>query len=315
MSDEFPDDWFRAHPGSDGDDRTRVRARVDDGDERWTDQFKPGYIPAPEGSAARRTQARATTEAPSTVEPRTSTTGASHQVGVEHFEPRSQPPAPAPRPPRRHVLPVFVTCVTLGVAALLAHRMLSDQAPSSEPSAPTGSSTPAGGSGAAAQPWSGAVKVVRPTGVTTTCKTAGPIDEFDQTVPSGVERLVDGDIKTGWRCDGSARGQSLTFTFPAGTQVVGVRVVNGYARTVDETDIYPLYRRATEARWSFPGLGEAYFVQPLADGVQLPQEAKIPPTAADGGMKLVLQTTSEPGTSDTAHDALVMSEVTFLAPA
>ncbi len=324
MSSDIPDDWFRPEgaPRSVGGADGKTSAVGPQ--ERYTDQFKPDYPSTHPGTAAPTTAGTAA-EAPAAGPfpgrrrgQQSVTSGPSHSVGVA-------PPDEPPAAPRRHRQPlVRLLPAGLGLAALIGLGVVigqlvgghQDTTTTTDPQlsdAPIAASQPSASATAAPTPWIGAVQPVKATGVTASC-TAPPQDGYDgRKVPSEAKRVLDGDLATGWRCDGDGQGQTLTFTFPAGTKVVGVRMTNGYTKSVDGTSLYPQYRRVTTATWSFPSLDNAFFLQNLADGNRALQEIRIPETTADGGMQLQVTMTSEPGSTDQTRNAVLLTEVQFLA--
>ena len=66
--------------------------------------------------------------------------------------------------------------------------------------------------------------------------------------------VLDGKASTAWRCDGNGVGHVLTFSFPAGTKISKVGLVNGYTKTDPSSgaERYGEYRRITRVTCSWP---------------------------------------------------------------
>lgn len=292
-------------------------------DERYTDQFKPGWVERP---SARRQAAAAPGARPQDATGQGSGgphTGGSHSVGVaptavvEEYRP---PVRQGQRKWPLAVAGVALLGVGLGIGMLVNQpheSSTTDPSTSTAPLAsvsdsPTGQASPSASSSDSSEPWNGAVRTVQASSVKASCTAPTQTGYDNQPVPSDASRVLDGRMSTGWRCNGSGLGQKLTFTFPAGTKVVGVRLTNGYTKTVGGESLYPQYRRITEVTWSFPGADNAYFQQGLTDGDQSLQEIRIPPTSADGGMQLQVTKSTAPGTTESTREAVVITEVEFL---
>lgn len=307
MSD-FPDEWFRA------DDARRATDPTVGDEERWTDQFKPGYRAHPPTiQPAAPTQTSPAT-APIPVPPSSS----SHSVGAEPRTAHAPVGATAPRGRTRAVLPVLaglvltlVAGVAIGRHLVPAQNHVADGSAAPAPVASPGSSSAAEPSQDAG-PWLGAAKRVQAISVEASCTATAKPGHDGKDVPSDASRLLDGDPNTGWRCDGDAVGQTLTFTLPPGTRVVGVRMTNGYTKTVDGTELYPQYRRVSRVTWRLPDQSSAWFVQDLADAKQQLQEIRIPESPADGGLQMTIDRVTEAGQEAATRDAVVLTEVEFL---
>ena len=345
MSGDFPDDWFRpeaqASGAGSGPDARRHRADADDSAARhraqqadvdtepgrWTDQFKPVDRPAhrvplpprhggtsPSSPDPARTSPGASpAPGPAAAPAPGSTPPGSHSVGVNPSE--GADVLDVPRRPRSRGRGVLATtaglAVMLGlgiaVGQLWSQRQQGDEAGLRITPTPTARSAHA-----TLVPWTGAVEQVRATGVQASCTAPTQTGADGSPVPSDADRVLDGELSTGWRCDGSGVSQTLSFSFPPGTTVVGVRMTNGYTKTVRGTDLYPQYRRLSRVTWSFPQLDNAYFLHNLADEDEGLQEIRIPPTSADGGMQLQVTAATDPGDSGATRDAIVVTEVEFL---
>lgn len=318
MSGDFPDDWFRpARPAPTPEPRA-----ADADQERWTDQFKPNYVPPPNDVTAptRPVGRRAASSASSPVSPTdradAEASGAEHRVGNDIH---AEIPVPVELPPRgrtRSVLPVVGGVVlALGVGLALGRHLGQPTADSQTvgtqmPMVASPTPTPSDDG-----PWVGEVSPVKAETVKASCTAASQPGYDGNLVPSDAERVLDGDPSTGWRCEGDGTGQTLTFTFPAGTKVVGVRMTNGYTKKADGRDLYPQYRRLSRVTWSLPKLADAYFVQELADDDQRLQEIRIPEVDVEGGLKMRIDATTKPGRATATRNAVLVTEVEFLVRA
>lgn len=308
MAEDFPEEWFRPPP--EADDRTRVRPTAP---ASYNDQFRPRWQPA--SPVATPVPAPAP-EAQSPLAPPTVPSVTSHSVGEQNF-PRDGAPTPPPAQRGvfwRRALGVVIGATVLGGAGWGGWQLLGHPDEPKDPSTTSAVTQPSSSaSKEALAAWTGPVRVVKPVQVAASCTAPDQPGYDGATVSSAAGRVLDGDATTGWRCDGNATGQTLTFTFEPGTSIVGVRVVNGYTKITNGIDLYSQYRRATSLEWSFPGQQSAFFVQSLNGSSAAPQETRIPEMRTDGTVRMEVKATTEPGSSEPTRDALVMTEVTFLA--
>jgi hypothetical protein len=128
------------------------------------------------------------------------------------------------------------------------------------------------------------------------------------------EQMFDGKMSTAWRCNGNGIGQVVTFEFPAGTSIVEVGLVNGYAKVDPATGAqrYGEYRRITKAIWTFAN--GTSFQQSLEDGVKTVQELSIPSQRGDE-VTLTIEASTSPGSNARGRDSVLISEVAFGSPA
>ena len=100
---------------------------------------------------------------------------------------------------------------------------------------------------------SGQVALLTPTQVKVGCQAPQTTDGAGQPVNYAPEQLSDGRLNTAWRCNGDGVGQVVTFEFPAGTSIVEVGLVNGYAKVDPASGAkrYGEYRRITKVTWTF----------------------------------------------------------------
>lgn len=211
---------------------------------------------------------------------------------LEETPPVRQVPAPEPEhsvvaaapvddSSSRLWLVVAIVALLLIVAAYVAGDLLSEEEP--EPtgaavptSSTTSSSAPrqSAGAGPAGERterpnpavslgpvWDGAVSPVVLAGATASCTAPESVDAANQPVSYAAENAIDEDETTAWRCNGRARGETITFALPTGTAVAEVGLIPGYAKTdpISGTDRYAENNRITKVRWT------------LADGVVLDQ--------------------------------------------
>lgn len=164
-------------------------------------------------------------------------------------------------------------------------------------------------------PWDGPLKAVSPTGVEADCTAPPAKDSSGQQVRYDAEFVMDGKPETAWRCPGDGVGKTLTFTFPSGATIAGVRMSNGYTKTdaASGESLYGQYRRILRVRWDMPN--GSYFAQTFSDNGSGQQEIRIPVTDAAGAIRLTIEESTSPGEEDTNRDAVLISEITFLAPA
>ena len=120
-----------------------------------------------------------------------------------------------------------------------------------------------------------------PTQVRAGCQAPQSTDGAGQPVDYAPEQMSDGQMDTAWRCNGDGVGQVLTFSFPAGTTIAEVGLVNGYAKVDPATGVkrYGEYRRITKVTWTFAD--GTSVEQSLKDGVKTVQKLSVPPVSSD----------------------------------
>ena len=188
---------------------------------------------------------------------------------------------------------VVASCVAAALVGVVGTRLMMTQDATDAPS-PTPS--PSVTSVLDLTPYDGPVAPVQATGATGTCSQGG-----EDRTPA----LLDANADTIWRCPGAGVGEVVTFTFQPGTELVGVRIVNG-----DTTgQSYRAGRRIMVVRWTFSD--GSWATQPLDVSHPEDQEVRFPPVATDGVIMRVLSTT-DPGDSNSDDDAVSVSRVEFL---
>jgi hypothetical protein len=221
-------------------------------------------------------------------------------------------PVPAPPSGRNPVIIMIVIllCLTAGAVAGIALLLRPDSRP-----AASGSAEPSGKKAAAPAPSSpGQVASATPTQVKVGCQAPQTTDDAGNPVYYVPEQMFDGKMNTAWRCNGNGIGQVVTFEFPAGTSIVEVGLMNGYAKVDPASGAkrYGEYRRITEATWTFAN--GTSLQQSLEDGVKTVQKLSIPSQPGDQ-VTLSIEASTGPGSNARGRDAVLISEVAFARPA
>lgn len=256
--------------------------------------------------------------------------------GVEPLDPTPAPPPVVTAPPgpeaRSRVSLLTVLAIAVALSLLLAwgciwliqstkNPIVSTSTAPSMPATESGASSSATPSAAPSTtaspqpsatrtPWGGAVAPAAVTQLAATCQDVPSTDDAGNPVTYEPAKMTDGDPNTGWRCAGAGTGTVLTFTFPAGTKLAEVGLVNGYAK-VDKASggkRYPEYRRITAVRWS---LADGSTVeQKLTDGEQGLQKMRVPVVEGKAPVTLTVLSSTAPGLAAN-RDAILISEVSF----
>lgn len=208
-----------------------------------------------------------------------------------------------------------ILAVAAIIAALIGGLLLGQIVRERSASAPaSGGSSSSAATAGGVEPYSGKTRQVVPTQVAASCTAKPATDSLGQPVTYEPEQAVDGKLDTAWRCDGAAAGQSLTFTLPAGTELVRVAVYNGYGKTDPKSgeSMYGQYRRVTSATWQLPD--GSWFTQKFADNGAGLQQVEMPKTAIKGDITFTIVSTTPPGWANVpTRDAVLISEVQFFA--
>jgi hypothetical protein len=235
---------------------------------------------------------------------------------LDSHPPGHQPvplPPPAPPPPRRRnpviIMIVILLCLTVAAVAGIALLLQSDWRISAPGS---GESSVEKAAPADTQP-SGQVAMLTPSQVSVGCQAPQSTDGAGQPVDYAPEQMSDGRMDTAWRCNGNGVGQVVTFSFPARTTIAEVGLVNGYAKVDPASGVkrYGEYRRITKVTWTFAD--GTSFQQSLNDGVGTVQKLSIPAQTADS-VTLTIEASTEPGSTATGRDSVLISEVVFGRP-
>jgi hypothetical protein len=226
--------------------------------------------------------------------------------------PSSYPPVPVPPPsaPRSRnpmiLMIVILLCLTAGAVTGIALLL---QSGSGTAGPGSGESSVESTASSDVTP-SGQVALLTPTQVKVGCQAPQTTDGAGQPVNYAPEQLSDGRLNTAWRCNGDGVGQVVTFEFPAGTSIVEVGLVNGYAKVDPASGAkrYGEYRRITKVTWTFAN--GASFQQSLKDGTTTMQKLGIPSQPGDL-VTLTVEASTDPGSTARGRDAVVISEVVF----
>ncbi|AXE37931.1 NADase-type glycan-binding domain-containing protein [Acidipropionibacterium virtanenii] len=311
MPTDLPDEWFRpSRPEGDGAgelDRLADQARSDSEEGPDHRPFSPSSSSTADGSQEATDPGARTLDPESTG--RLSLGGLDDEgpsVVVGHAPRRgSHSRGHGRRGPR---WPLLILGLTLALVLGLILGSLARKARSSESHiSPVGNSIMAPQT-TEAQPWRGSTRIVSGVSAEASCVTAPALDEMGRQVRYPAANAVDGNRSTAWRCDGEAIGQRVTLEVPSGTRLVGVGIINGYAKNSGGTDLYHEYRRVLKVRWTLPG--GSWFTQDLTDGNEGVQGLKISPHVVRGPVVMTILASSSPGMpGEGTRDAILVSEI------
>ncbi|MDN6555347.1 MAG: hypothetical protein L0K74_02325 [Acidipropionibacterium acidipropionici] len=308
---DLPDEWFRPSPSEEDGawDQDRVADQAHPDSQAGPDDGSPSPSSP---SAAERSQEK--TDASSrTLDPES--TGRISLSGFDDEGPsvvvghapglRSRRHESAGRGPR---WPLLILGIALAlVIGLILGSLARNARDSQSHVSPVGDNLAAPRI-TAAQPWSGSTKVIHGVRADASCVAAPALDESGRQVQYPAVNAVDGNPGTAWRCDGEGISQRLIFQVPAGTRLVGVGVINGYAKRSGDRDLYAEYRRVLKVRWTLPD--GSWFTQDLTDGNRSIQALKISPHGVRGPVTMTILGSSAPGMPDEgSRDAILLSEV------
>lgn len=291
----MPDEWFRPEseepPGS--------------GDRAHSPEQEPEVPAAPDGD---RDDEMTTSKTSGRVIVVKDDTGPSVTVG--------RPPMHASGPTsRRRSFPVWILVVAAAlVVGLVLGTFLTESsdgfdgvpAPATDPSSVAADS--------ASAPRRMDVKALTGLRATASCISDPALDSNHKVIRYDADNLVDNKPQTAWRCNGSAQGQQITVSVPKSTRIVGVGMINGYAKKEEDVDLYPQYRRVRSVRWSLPD--GTWFIQDFTDDDESPQTLMIAPHKVSGDVVVTIISTTEPGRrGEPTRDSLLISEVQLLVEA
>lgn len=320
MSGDFPEDWFRPGPPEEGD-----------GDDPQTaDDTLPDEPVPPEPPTEAEAASSAGSPEPA---PESSPAPDSPDSPEATWELKESAPVPVltsaraartvdlddflPSPERRAVMQrrlwlFLVSVVALALVAGLAGGTLVRRALDIRLTPTTATATPTTTSnGTALQPWNGGTADLRATTASATCTAPAGVDGSGHYVSYDPANTVDGQLSTAWRCDGDALNAVLEFTFADGVELVGVGIVNGYAKGTGATSLYDQYRRVTSVRWDLSD--GSFFMQNLSENSRSVQQLMIPPTQINGPVRLTILASTAPGQrAEPSRDAVLLSTVRFL---
>ena len=135
----------------------------------------------------------------------------------------------------------------------------------------------------AAMPYQGPGRPIRGLKATASCVSDPAVDSEHHLVRYDSEYVVDDKPQTAWRCNGSGEGQQITLTMPRPSRIVGVGLINGYAKVYGDVNLYPQYRRVRTVRWTLPD--GTWFDQDDVDSLQVGQTFPYVVVAGDAVWK------------------------------
>ena len=95
---------------------------------------------------------------------------------------------------------------------------------------------------------------------------------------------------------------------PRPSRIVGVGLINGYAKVYGDVNLYPQYRRVRTVRWTLPD--GTWFDQDFTDDDESIQKVMISPHAVKGDITLTIIATTEPGLlGEPTRDSVLISSV------
>lgn len=163
------------------------------------------------------------------------------------------------------------------------------------------------------EPYAGQVLPLSPTRATVDCQAPPATDAAGTPVNYEPALMLDGDLSTAWRCNGTGVGTTVVFTFPGGTTLAQVGLVNGYTKVDPATGDarYEEYRQITGVTWTFTD--GTSVKQSLDDDDENAQVLRIPPLQT-ARVTATITATSEPGKKAKTRDAIFISGVAFAGP-
>ncbi|MGD7734032.1 NADase-type glycan-binding domain-containing protein [Propionibacteriaceae bacterium G57] len=221
-----------------------------------------------------------------------------------------QPTPPGRGAAARRLWLVLVSVVALALGAGLSGGTLVRRQLDSRAAAASSTGVASSNGATALSPWTGATRPLAVQKASATCTVPDGPDASGDWTTYGVGNLLDNNLGSAWRCNGDGVGQRIVFAFAPDTELVGVGIVNGYAKQASTVSLYDQYRRVVTVRWDLPN--GSWFIQQLSENSQMVQQLRIPPTVLSGPLQLTIQQTSAPGVSnDTSRNAVLLSTVTF----
>ncbi|WCC80981.1 hypothetical protein O6R08_01550 [Cutibacterium equinum] len=210
---------------------------------------------------------------------------------------------------RRHRFPVWILMVAaaLVVGLVLGTFITGSRDDTGAVNAAVPPASPAS-SVSAAMPYHGPGKPIRGLKATASCVADPAVDSEHHVVHYDPRLLVDDKPDTAWRCNGSGEGQQITLTLPQSSRIVGVGMINGYAKVYGDVDLYPQYRRVRTVRWTLPD--GTWFNQDFTDDDESIQKVMISPHAVRGDITVTIVATTEHGLlGEPTRDAVLISTI------
>ena len=157
-------------------------------------------------------------------------------------------------------------------------------------------------------PYQGKVKAIGGVKATASCVSDPAVGSRHELVRYDAKYVVDDKPETAWRCNGSGEGQQITLTLPHPSRIVGVGMINGYAKVFGNVDLYPQYRRVRTVRWTMPD--GTWFNQDFTDDDQDLQKVMIAPRTVKGDITLTIIASTQPGSlGEPTRDSVLISSV------
>jgi hypothetical protein len=120
--------------------------------------------------------------------------------------------------------------------------------------------------------------------------------------------MLDGQADTAWRMPGDASGREIVFRLDSPTTLVGVGLINGYAKVEPGYDGYAANRRIKAVEWVFAD--GTVVPQKLGDDLAL-QGVEVDRIETDT-VTLRIVKVSEPGTGSAGRDYTAISDVALV---
>ncbi|WP_022911118.1 NADase-type glycan-binding domain-containing protein [Aestuariimicrobium kwangyangense] len=318
---QHPEPGLGGQP-ADGPHDGAATAEFDFTQERYTTQFKPGYAPRSQPSGRAEVVPPAPEPTAPAIPPTPAPTWSSGATASQH-DTGAQTRVGGAHPPRtsfigRHPGWVTLLAVVLALAVGLSAGQLIRGDEQRDPASPgvSGSSggsrpgTPSTSASPVVAPWAGPTAPLKADTVSASCTAPDATDADGRRVTYPAAAVLDDNPDTAWRCNGDGLGQSLTFTFPNGSVLVGVGLQNGYVKTAGKDQLYDQYRKVTRVRWTMAD--GSWFVQSLSDNNPSVQQVLIPPTTLTGRVTLTIEASTRPGrVGEATRDAVLLSSVSF----
>ena len=205
------------------------------------------------------------------------------------------------------VVGALLVAVLAGIAvAVFVDRSKRVVAPTPGPVGPASTPAATAATKPSAGPTSKAALKPAASGVAADCTAPPATDDAGKPVSYDAGNVLDGDRNTAWRCKGNGDGHTLTFSFPDGTTISTVGLVNGYAKTDPKSGAkrYGEYRRISRVTWTFDNGSSVE--QNLADGTQKLQRTSVGPVETQR-VTLTIDQSTKPGRSAKSRNAVLIS--------
>ncbi|MSS45034.1 hypothetical protein FYJ43_02990 [Cutibacterium sp. WCA-380-WT-3A] len=284
----MPDEWFRPDDDGSGPDELCPA----EGTEEASDSGNPPPRHADDSLISSTTSG--------VIRVVTGDTGPSVVVGRTHASVTSTSS-------RRRHFPVWILIVAAAlVVGLVLGTFITQSRDSTGAVRVTPGATVSASSAAADMPYQGRVKAIDGVRAIASCVSDPAVDSDHHVVRYDPEFVVDDKPDTAWRCNGSGEGQQITLTLPRSSRIVGVGMINGYAKVFGDVDLYSQYRRVRTVRWTMPD--GTWFNQDFTDDDQDLQKVMIPPRTVKGDITVTIIATTSPGLiGEPTRDSVLIS--------